>query len=366
MNYKWLKSAVLYCAASILMCSTASEDTSRQRSTLRTLGGDLNIVWGTSLRSDGMSDSLYKEVMAQQFNLVVADYSMYMVNLQYEQGEWDFSCMDEIVEYGQTHSMRIRGHTLVWGFDLDRYKQGDWFPTPEWVHNSDFSREEMIRIMYEHIEKVMNRYGKRINEWVVVNEAIGSSLDKEMVRNVWLEKLGEDYVELAFKYADKVAPDATLILNDFNADYLGQNSHKVDRLYNYTKKLLQKGVPIDAIGLQFHLTVGVDKPIVDDIINNFIRYRDLGLNVYITELDVKIKQPVTEEKLKEQARLYSIVMQAVLESEACNSVTVWGYTDRYTWIHEWQPGYDAPCLYDENIRPKPAYNSVIETMKRYL
>ncbi|MFH1784179.1 MAG: endo-1,4-beta-xylanase [bacterium] len=369
MNYKGLKFIILCCAATMLMGLSDSDDnnTTKQKpsqATLKTLSDDLNIVWGTSLRPDGMSDALYKEVMAQQFNLVVADYGMYIVNIQYEQDEWDFSDMDEIVKYGESHNMKIRGHALVWGFDLDRYKEGDWLPTPEWVHNSDLSREDMINIMYEHIDKVMNRYGNRINEWIVVNEAISNRRNKEMARNVWFEKIGEDYVELAFKHADKIAPNAVLILNDFGADYVGQSSHKVDKLYNYTKKLLQKGIPIDGIGLQFHLTVGIDNPTVDDIVNNFIRYRDLGLDVYITELDVKIKEPVTGEKLKEQARLYSIVMKAVLESDACNSITVWGYTDRYTWIHEWQPGYDAPCMYDENIKPKPAYNSVIETMKR--
>ena len=334
--------------------------------TLKNLSNDLNIVWGTSFRPDGINDTLYKKILAQQFNLIIPDYGMFMSHIQRKQGEWDFSTTDEIVEFGESFGMKIRGHALIWGYDLDRYETGNWLPTPEWIHNSNFSREDMIRIMYEHIEKTMNRYGDRIREWIVVNEAVGNGQNTEMARNVWLEKLGEDYVELAIMYADKIAPNSVLILNDFNADYLGQNAHKVNNLYNYTVKLLQKGVPVDGIGLQFHLTVGIDDPTVDDIVNNFIRYQKLGLGVYITELDIKIMEPVTQEKLMEQARLYSVIMKAVLESDACNDITVWGYTDRYTWIHNWAPGFNAPCMYDESINPKPAFNSVVETMKNYL
>lgn len=86
------------------------------------------------------------------------------------------------------------------------------------------------------------------------------------------------------------------------------------------------------MGLQFHLTVGVDHPDVNRIEKNFARFKGLGVRVYVTELDVKMEKPVTEKKLSEQARLYTMVMKTALRSPACSGLSVWGYTDRYSWI----------------------------------
>jgi len=356
-----------------------TEPAAVERTTLRGLADDLNIYWGTSIwlygMKDGlgMSDAVYVKTISQEFNLAVPDYGMYMSDIQPLQGMWDFSGADRIVDYAETHDMRIRGHALVWG---RRYSTigtvgGDWTATPAWVHNGDFSRAEMIEIMNEYIETVVRHYGDRVDEWVVVNESASWEPGGGFGDNVWKEKLGEDYVELAFRKAREVAPNAVLILNEYGGDYLHQTTFGMeDNIYRHVKRLVKRGVPIDAVGLQFHLAIPPEPwenpPTVERTVGNFERFGDLGLDVYVTELDVKIQEPITQEKLDRQAEIYAMVMEAVLESDDCNSVCVWGYSDRYSWIPGWFPGYSGACMFDKFIEPKPAYYSVVEAMQRYL
>ena len=131
-------------------------------------------------------------------------------------------------------------------------------------------------------------------------------------------------------------------------------------------RLVENGVPVDVIGLEFHLIAGEDNPTVDDIVNYFAYYQNLGLDVCVTELDIAMSDPVTPEKLEEQARLYGIVLRAAIEADSCDSFTLWGFTDKHSWYTEWGPEYTAPCLFDEDMQPKPAYHSVIEVMEGYV
>jgi endo-1,4-beta-xylanase len=110
----------------------------------------------------------------------------------------------------------------------------------------------------------------------------------------------------------------------------------------------------------------VDHPDVASIENNFARYRALGVKVYVTELDVKIKQPVTENKLSEQAALYAMVMNAALNSTNCSGLSVWGYTDKYSWITTFHafPGYTDACLFDSDLKPKTAFLSVLQSCNK--
>ena len=307
-----------------------------------------------------------------------------MANIRPTEGGWDFSYADDVVAYAEANEMKIRFHPLLMAAD-SREGQAfgeDWDATPVWIHNGDFNREEMIKILDDYIDTVMSRYSDRIDEWVVVNEPIWWGSEGGLKKHVWKDRIGEDYIELAFRKAREVAPNAVLILNEVGVDYVGQKRFGTaeEDFYNLVKGLVDKGVPIDAVGFEFHLTIpehpSQTEPTVDKIVANFERYGELGLDVMVTELDVKIEEPITQEKLERQAEVYAIVMEAVLKSDSSRSISVWGQSDRYSWItyskYHWPnlpdqfAGYSAPNLYDENHKPKPAYYAVIEVMRKYL
>jgi endo-1,4-beta-xylanase len=215
----------------------------------------------------------------------------------------------------------------------------------------------------------MKRYQDSISQWIVVNEAVGNVLPGQMEDNIWLRTIGKEYVDLAFIHAHQVAPQAELLINDYGADYLGQSScgpFKGNNFYRYVRKLRQTGVPVNGVGLQFHLTVGQDHPDPASIENNFARYHALGVKVYITELDVKIKEPVSEQKLTQQAALYALVMNAALNSTNCAGLSVWGYTDKYSWITTFHAfaGYTDACLFDAELKPKEGLLSLLRSWNK--
>jgi len=99
-------------------------------------------------------------------------------------------------------------------------------------------------------------YPGKIFAWDVVNEAIA---DNGALRSsIWYDQpgtglIGTGYVEQAFRWAREAAPDALLFYNDYNVEGPGT---KFNALYNLVKDFVDRGVPIDGVGLQMHLTTG--------------------------------------------------------------------------------------------------------------
>ena len=353
--------------------------------TLRELAADVGLGIGSALSPRvffGGFDQDYLALFERHFSNVTPEYGLYMSHTQPAPGNWQFTEADTVVAFAEGRGLTLRGHALVWGVPRRHDLFGDegrisWTPTPHWVHDRDMSRDEAIAVMRDHIETVMRRYAGRIHEWHVVNEPLGGQfgarkIDGQILApNVWLEKIGPDYIKLAFEHARSVDPDATLILNEWGADYIGQdhdyigklsNRHdRVESYYNLVAHLLEQGTPIDGIGFQFHLEVGLDDPSVASILDNLARYHALGLSTHITELDVRIPEPLTAEKLREQARLYGIVFRAALESTSTRDVMLWDFSDRYSWITRsdgFFPQHAAGTIMDDELRLYPSFQAI--------
>ena len=87
------------------------------------------------------------------------------------------------------------------------------------------------------------------------------------------------------------------------------------------------------------------------------RYGKLGLQVHITEMDVKCPDPCTAEKLEQQAEAYDTMLRACLAHPGvCTSFETWGFTDAYTWLTGSRCPAEAchPLPFDEHYAPKRA------------
>jgi endo-1,4-beta-xylanase len=119
--------------------------------------------------------------------------------------------------------------------------------------------------------------------------------------------------------------------------------------------LRRDGIPVDGVGFQSHLAIGVDLTTLDA---NLRRFADLGLDIAITEMDVRLPLPATAAQHDAQAGLYTRVLQACLAVPRCVSYTVWGFTDRYSWVPYAYPGWGDACLFGATYEPKPAYQQI--------
>jgi endo-1,4-beta-xylanase len=63
-------------------------------------------------------------------------------------------------------------------------------------------------------------------------------------------------------------------------------------------------------------------------------------------------------RLQASAANFSVLLQACLLNPHCLSFTVWGFTDKHSWVPGWfsDPPEGLATLYDENYQPKRALN----------
>jgi endo-1,4-beta-xylanase len=207
----------------------------------------------------------------------------------------------------------------------------------------------------------MGHYKGKIFAWDVVNEAVDDN--NKMRESVWYKVIGPDYIEQAFRFAREADPDAKLFYNDYNTEGMGSKSGAV---YKMVKELKEKGVPIDGVGLQMHIGAAPgEAPSAKALAANIKRLNDLGLEVHITEMDVKIQKlsGTDEEKFQKQADVYAMVLKTCLEAENCTALVTWGLTDQFSWIPGFTGHPDAPLLFDKKYQPKPAYHALIKVLQ---
>ena len=195
-----------------------------------------------------------------------------------------------------------------------------------------------------------------INKWCVVNEA--GSNTTSYIANLWLDSLGPAYIDSSFTWARAAAgPDIKLYYNEcfyHGAPYGGARiQSKIDFAYDVVSGLVARGTPIDGMGFQSHIPA-IGYPGKAVVAADMKRFTDLGLEVYITELDVELIAPITQEKLEQQALIYKEMVEITLENPLIKLVCLWQFNDAQSWL-----GAESESLImDENYNPKPAYGSI--------
>ena len=304
---------------------------------LKQLGKARGVELGTAVRGDVLKRiRAYRQLVAAQFSTVTPENEMKWEAVEPERGTFEFGPADDIVRRADEAGQKVRGHTLVWHFQL-----------PGWVR--ELGPQELRQATREHIRALMGRWKSEVGVWDVVNEPIADS--GRLRQSVFMRRLGPGYIEDAFRTARAADPDAKLYLNEIGADGINKKS---DRLFAIVRDLKAKGVPIDGVGLQSHVNL---RGLAAGFVENMQRFRALGLDVAITEADVGLKVPPNAEELEQQAEIYAQIVRACLTVK-CASLTFWGFADKYSWISETQPGMGAATLLDEKLMPKPAFGAV--------
>ncbi len=260
-------------------------------------------------------------------------------------GQFDFADADRIVDFTTAHRMKMRGHTLVWHRQL-----------PRWLVDGNFSKSQVSGILKQHIQTVVGHYRGRVETWDVVNEAIDDGTG--LRETFWSKMLGGDYIAQALGWARDADPSAKLFYNDYDGEALGPKS---DAIYYLLKSLKRRGLPINGVGLQSHFLLE-DPPKMTDVAANMKRLAALGLELQVTEFDVRMTLPTTEQKLQDQAEIYHAYLSTCLSIAKCTAFLGWGFTDKYSWVPEFFEGKGAALPFDEMFRPKPAYRAMAHAL----
>jgi endo-1,4-beta-xylanase len=309
---------------------------------LRDLADAKGKVIGTAVTGSRLTGT-YGDIAGREFNSLTPGNAMKWGSVEPARGTYDWAEADQIVAFAEAHDQQVRGHTLVW------HSQN-----PSWLTNGSWTPAELSGLLNDHIALEVGRYKGRLAAWDVVNEPFNE--DGTYRQTLWYNGLGADYIAQALTAARAADPAAKLYINDYNVE--GVNA-KSTALYNLVRSLKERGVPIDGVGLQAHLIVG---QVPSTLQQNIQRFADLGVDVAITELDIRMQLPADSAKLAQQAADYKAVVSACVAVARCAGVTVWGFTDSDSWIPDTFPGQGAATPYDENYAPKPAYGAIAQAL----
>jgi endo-1,4-beta-xylanase len=321
---------------------------------------------GAQASWDDLQNPAFASFLVDNFNTLTAGQELkWSSYLRPSPTTYNFSRADAMVDFAQRHGMYFHGHNLCWNH---------WLPS--WV-NSTLTRANAAQYLHDHITTVATRYAGKVDSWDVVNEPLGTwwSPQTGQPPRPWLDLIGPTYIDIAFHAAAAADPHALRVLN---FDDLEQSSWGVasrQQALTLVKDLLQRKVPIQAIGLESHLDA--TEPMENDSQDKFIQaIRALGLKILITELDMndtKIPGSVAERD-EAVARAYAEYLLKIVPRTGTEQVIFWTPWDGSDWLDvSHGPRFDRtdfqphrPGLIDVAMHRKPAFYSVANALRRTL
>nr|BAO79522.1 endo-1,4-beta-xylanase [Irpex lacteus] len=329
-------------APSSTSSSSGSQSTSTaELNTLATAKGKL--YFGSATDNPELSDTAYVAILSDvtTFGQITPGNSMKWDATEPTQGQFSWTGADQIVNLATANGQILRGHNCVWHNQL-----------PSWVSSGSFTADQLTSIIQNHCGTLVGHYKGQIYSWDVINEPFND--DGTWRTDVFYNTLGTTYIQIALEAARSADPDAKLYINDYNIEYPGAKS---TAMQNLVSTLKAASVPLDGIGLQSHFIVG-NTPSTSSLTSNMNAFVALGVEVAITELDIRLTLPATPTSLAQQKTDYTSVIAACQAVSQCVGITIWDWTDKYSWVPSTFSGQGAALPWDENFVKKPAYDGI--------
>jgi endo-1,4-beta-xylanase len=332
---------------------------------LRKLAAEKGLLYGTTISAKQISeDSRFVDLVVQQTGLVVAENDMkWQVMNRGARGDDDYGPADTVAAFALENDLALRGHNLLW-----------YHRTPSWFFDLT-SRQEIESAIVERIRRLAGRYRGMVHSWDVVNEPIEPKDGRPdgLRTGVFLEMFGPDYLDLAYRTARETDPAARLVVNEYDVE-LDTPEQEVRRttLLNLLERMRRSGTPVDAVGVQAHLSCAGAPPFSAARLRRFLAdLAGLGLTIQITELDVTDEKAPADEAVRDRlvADAYGRFLDTALDEPAVKMVVTWGLSDRHSWIvrketHESKWRTDGtpsrPLPFDADLKPKPAFEAIAQ------
>ncbi|OCL10902.1 carbohydrate-binding module family 1 protein [Glonium stellatum] len=302
------------------------------------------LYFGTATDNSELTNTAYVAQLGNtsDFGQITPGNSMKWDSIEPSRNSFSYTNGDAIASLAKGNGQLLRCHNLVW------YNQ-----LPSWVSSGGFDNATLISIMTNHITNEVTHYKGQCYAWDVVNEALND--DGTYRTDVFYNTIGPAYIPIAFAAAAAADPSAKLYYNDYNIEYSGAKSTAAQ---NIVKMIKAYGARIDGVGLQSHFIVG-STPSTATQTSNMNAFVALDVDVAITELDIRTTTPATTSTLAQQGVDYATTTNACKAVSRCVGVTIWDYTDKYSWVPSTFSGQGAALPWDDNLVVKPAYWSIL-------
>lgn len=335
---------------------------------------------GAALFPELYDNPISSELIKTHFSSITPENDMKWESLHPNLGEYRFDRADRIARFSQAHGLKLIGHTLVWHSQLGR---GVFTEEGSEDQNHLVDKETLLSRMKDHIFTVAGRYKGKVHGWDVVNEALNE--DGTLRESNFFKIAGETFIEKAFEYARQADPHAELYYNDYNLVIPVKRQGAI----RIIRKLQEKGLRIDAVGIQAHWNLTF--PSLEEIEKSIIQFFELGIMVMFTELDVSVlpspwntpsadigirhendvnmnpyPEGLPDSASEELAKRYRDIFALFNKhKDKISRVTFWGLHDGVSWKNNFPVlgRTDYPLIFDREMKPKKAYWELIKLVE---
>jgi endo-1,4-beta-xylanase len=347
-------------------CALGTEANAARNKGLEEAAERYGRFFGSAVRIDQLNaEQDLRDAVLHECNYLVPEYEMNWNAIEPAYGQLTFGRMDDLATFATRNRKRVRGHTLLWHLGV-----------PDWAVDTLRDRQDW-NLIARYFGSVIPRYGDVIEQWEVVNEPLDPGHRMDGLReSIFLAVFGPDYIGRALAQARIFAPRAQLLINEYGLEYdLPEERQRRYFLLKLLERLRSSGAPITGLGVQAHLDLRKGYVAQSAIARFLQEVADMGLSIFVTELDVKESDYVAsmEERdrlVGDEVRRY---LDVVLSQAAVEGVTTWGLSDRHSWLEitledyarfpgAWSdgsgPGLNRGLPLDAAMRPKPMYFAI--------
>ena len=308
---------------------------------------------GVAIQSSRLGSGTHSELVRTVFNSLTAEYEMKMKHLTSASGSYIWTHADRLVAFANEHDMQVHGHALVWHQS-----------TPSWLENFSGTDMEFEDAVKDYITTVVQRYQDDVVSWDVINEAFEDG-SGELRNSVFRRRMGPDYIARLFQYAREADPDVLLFYNDYGTIW---DPAKLESMLDMVDDLQARGIPIDGVGLQMHITY--TNPPLRNIVAVMDAIVQRGLKIHISEMDVRVNPQgdlsvLTDERSQLQKKRVNEIVVAFMDLPEENqfAITWWGLRDPESWLIDFWGNPEWGLLFDAEYQPKPAYEGFLEALR---
>lgn len=332
---------------------------------------------GVGVGEPVLSDPACAELIKKHFQILTPENCMKPQGIHPAEDQWNFDATDRFYAFAKQHQLEVVGHCLVWAKD-DR--------TDPWMMVQDGEQpvtpEKLLERIENHVATVVQRYAESTTMWDVVNEALSDGDEGYLRDSIYTRTTGLDYIEAAFRAARAADPDALLIYNDYNCHFPGKRK----KLIRLLTELKERGVPVDAYGMQGHFELGDNS--LAQLRETFEALRELDIQVVVSELDIDVvtrgkwwsedgkyrdelksfdpyRDGLPKDIEQKQIDQYVALFQLFIEyQDVIARVSFWNLQDGQSWLNyfPWNR-VNYPLLFDRELKTKPAYDAVINVLR---
>lgn len=330
-----------------------------EATSLRAIAARKNVLFGSEVTlADIEADPAYANLIAQQCAVITPGIEAKWGYTEPNEGAFRLGPLDALASFATKNGLKLHMHNLIWAVGL-----------PKWTIAAIAEGRESA-IMARHIATLVGRYQDQVESWDVINEPVDPrwpSGPEGLCRTPWRNGLGPGYIDQALRDAAAINPRLRLLINDDDLEYDATDREQKRMIYlRLIDQLRRHDVPIHGFGLEAHLKPWLT--LAEPAYRRFLAgLADLGLLLYVTELDVCDRYLPADTGLRDQAvaDFAKRYLDIVLDNPATRSVTTWGLSDRSTWMVRDLAGRRAdgaaprPLPYDTLLAAKPMRDALV-------